>query len=300
MRINRFLAASGEGSRRSCEQLILAGRVTINGHICQNLATEVGDSDFVKVGSRRVLPEKHFYVLLHKPRGYLCTAADTHDRRTIFELLPSHWPRLFHVGRLDRDSEGLLILTNDGDLGLHLTHPRFKIEKEYEVLLDRPFDAAADTPRLLRGVNIEGGRAKADAVRQLSPVLLRIVLRQGLKRQIRLMLYKVGYEVKRLIRTRIGGLRLTGLRAGDWRALTAAEVKGLLAERPQGSNAVGREEAGPESTKKTKRPAPGRSAKPANGQEASRPRGTRSKASSRTRFNGRGSVASAPRPGRRP
>ena len=167
MRINRFLAASGLGSRRSCEELILTGKVTINGQICQNLATEVSEADFVKVGSRRILPEKHLYILLHKPRGYLCTASDTHDRHTIFELLPAHWPRLFHVGRLDRDSEGLLILTNDGDLGLHLTHPRYKIEKEYEVLLDRPFDTAKDTPRLLHGVSnrrrpCKGGLRAAD------------------------------------------------------------------------------------------------------------------------------------------
>ena len=235
MRLNRFLAASGLGSRRSCEELILGGHVTVNGQLCQNLSTDVGEADFVKVGSRRIVPEKHLYIVLHKPRGYLCTASDTHDRRTIFELLPGKWPRLFHVGRLDRESEGLLILTNDGELGLKLTHPRYKIEKEYEVLLDRPFDVVADTPRLLRGVSIEGGRAKAERVRQLSPLVLRIVLRQGLKRQIREMLYKLGYEVERLIRIRIGPLRLTGLRAGEWRALTAAEVQALAAETPQTS-----------------------------------------------------------------
>jgi 23S rRNA pseudouridine2605 synthase len=193
------------------------------------------------------------------------------------------------VGRLDRDSEGLLILTNDGDLGLRLTHPRYKIEKEYEVLLDRPFDAAADTPRLLRGVNIEGGRAKADAVRQLSPMLLRIVLRQGMKRQIRLMFYKVGYEVKRLIRTRIGGLRLTELRAGEWRALTGAEVKGLQRERPEAAKAA-------EETKER----PVRSFEPASTREASRPPASRGGAFSQRRVNGKGSAASAPRAGRRP
>ena len=312
MRLNRFLAASGLGSRRSCEALITGGEVTVNGQICENLATEVSEEDFVKVGSRRVMPEKHHYLLLYKPRGYLCTAEDTHERQTIFDLLHGSWPRLFHVGRLDRDSEGLLILTNDGDLALRLTHPRYKIDKEYEVQLDRPFDAAADTPRLLRGVNIEGGRAKADAVRQLSPVLLRIVLRQGLKRQIRLMLYKVGYEVKRLIRTRIGGLRLTELRAGDWRALTAAEVKGLLAERPQAPKAKGREEGearggkpkgAPKAARETKTRTPGRNAEPARGRAASHRRGARGEASSRTRANrvsGSGSAASAPRAGRRP
>jgi len=278
MRLNRFLAASGLGSRRSCEELILAGQVTINGQICQNLATEVSDQDFVKIGSRRVQPEKPLYVLLHKPRGYLCTASDTHDRRTIFDLLPGHWPRLFHVGRLDRDSEGLLIMTNDGDLGLHLTHPRYKIEKEYEVLLDRPYDAAKSTPKLLQGVNTEHGRARADSVRQLSPVLLRIVLRQGLKRQIRVMLYKAGYEVKRLIRIRIGPLRLTELKAGEWRLLTAAEVKALRVDRP---GTGGGEE-------RTRRP------------DVARPKGARQRPPSRSRPRRKGSAASTPKAARRP
>jgi 23S rRNA pseudouridine2605 synthase len=235
MRINRFLAAAGLGSRRSCEDLIRGRTVTVNGQICQNLATEVGEEDFVKVGGRRILPEKHLYVVLHKPRGYLCTAADTHERKTIFDLLPRKWPRLFNVGRLDLDSEGLLILTNDGDLALRLTHPRFKIDKEYEVLLDRPFNSGADGPRLLRGVHIEGGHAVAEAVWPIAPKIIRVVLRQGLKRQIRQMLYKVGYEVERLIRTRIGPLRLNELRAGEWRALTAAEVKALSTGQPPAS-----------------------------------------------------------------
>ena len=291
MRINRFLAASGLGSRRSCEGLILDGAVTINGQVCQNLATEVGEEDFVKVGSKRVLPEKPLYVLLHKPRGYLCTAADTHDRQTIFDLLPGHWPRLFHVGRLDRDSEGLLILTNDGDLGLRLTHPRFKIEKEYEVLLERPFDAAKDSPKLLRGVNTEYGRAKAESVRQLAPSLLRIVLRQGLKRQIRLMLYKVGYEVKRLIRIRIGPLRLTELRAGEWRLLKPAEVKALRTEQPAApSRPAGSKD----------RPRSGQGETGGGRPGVSRPRGARSEPPKRTGFSGKRSASSTPRAGRRP
>ncbi len=282
--------------------MILGGSVTVNGQICQNLATDISESDFVKVGSRRVLPEKPLTILLHKPRGYLCTASDTHERRTVFDLLPAQWPRLFHVGRLDRDSEGLLILTNDGDLSLKLTHPRYKIKKEYEVLLNRPFDRAEDIPRLLHGVNIEGGRGKAESVRVLAPMVLRVVLRQGLKRQIRLMLYKLGYEVKRLVRMRIGGLRLTGLREGEWRALTAAEVTELLAERPQASKekAAGakpaRAGAGKETTEAARR-----SAGPAGRRAgAFHRRGERGGASSRSGPSGNRGGASAPRAGRRP
>lgn len=232
MRLNRFLAAAGLGSRRGCEELIREGRVAINGRVCTALATEVRDEDFVKVNGRRVLPERHFYVLLHKPRGYLCTAADTHERRTIFDLLPRNWPRLFHVGRLDKESAGLLILTNDGDLSLRLTHPRFKIEKEYEVLLDRPFDFAEDRAKLIKGVRIEGGLAHADAVHKLSPVAVRMVLRQGLKRQIRLMFHALDYEVKELVRTRIGTLRIERMKPGEWRFLTEREVASLRTERP--------------------------------------------------------------------
>jgi 23S rRNA pseudouridine2605 synthase len=253
MRINRFLAAAGLGSRRSCEELVRGGSVTINGQVCQKLATEVSEKDFVKVGSKRILPEKHLYILLHKPSGTISTASDTHDRRTIFDLIPRQWPRLFHVGRLDRDSEGLLLLTNDGDFALRLTHPRYKIEKEYEVLLDRPFDAAADTPRMLKGVRIAEGRAIAESVRVLGPNIVRIVLRQGMKRQIRLMLYKLGYEVERLVRIRIGPLWLGDLRAGEWRALTGAEVEAL--SRPP--KETGKRTAAP----KTKAKAPVRAAK---------------------------------------
>jgi len=312
MRINRFLAASGLGSRRSCEELVLAGNVTINGHVCQNLATEVTDRDFVKVGSRRILPEKHLYILLHKPRGFLCTAADTHDRRTIFDLLPAQWPRLFHVGRLDRDSEGLLILTNDGDLGLHLTHPRYKIEKEYEVLLDRPYNGAVDTPKLLRGVRIEGGRAKAEAVRQMSPMVLRVVLRQGMKRQIRQMFYKLGYEVERLIRTRIGPLRLTELRAGEWRALTGAEVQALRDVKPEPLTERAKEAAGggsrpgkPKGGREGRKDRPVRGAGKGGRDGVSVPRDADGRSSVRAGFGRKsgvtgGSASSTPRAARRP
>lgn len=226
MRLNRYLAAAGLGSRRGCEELIRTGQVTVNGRVCTDLATQVEEGDAVKASGHLVHPEKPLYVLLNKPPGYLCTAEDTHERRTIFDLIPKNWPRIFHVGRLDKESEGLLILTNDGDLALKLTHPRFKIEKEYEVVIDRPFDPE-HRATLLKGIFIEGGCAKAEAVHRLSAKSMRLILRQGLKRQIRLMFYALGYEVKHLGRIRIGPLRLQGLHSGEWRFLTPREVESL-------------------------------------------------------------------------
>jgi 23S rRNA pseudouridine2605 synthase len=232
MRLNRFLASAGLGSRRGCETLILEGRVAVNGAVCTDLATQVGDADFVKIGGKRIQTERTFSALLNKPAGYLCTASDTDDRRTIFDLLPKNWPRVFHVGRLDMESEGLLIVTNDGDLSLKLTHPRYKIDKEYEVVLDRAFDME-QAGKLLKGVYIEGGWARAEKVIRLKPKVIKLVLRQGLKRQIRLMFYSLDYEVKQLRRTRIGPLKLEGMRPGEWRMLTATEIATLKNPKPE-------------------------------------------------------------------
>ena len=133
MRLNRFLAAAGLGSRRGVETLIRDGQVRINGRVIEDLSTQVAPDDVVKVGTRVVGKEPPLYAVLNKPPGYVVTASDERDRRTVFDLVPAEWPRSFHVGRLDKESEGLVILTNDGDLGLAVTHPRYKVEKEYEV-----------------------------------------------------------------------------------------------------------------------------------------------------------------------
>ncbi len=244
MRLNRFLAAAGLGSRRACEAIITAGRVSINGRPVTNLATTVLPEDAVKVDNRAVQAERQVCVMLNKPVGYLSTRTDPNQRDTVFDLLPPDMPRLFHVGRLDLDSEGLLLLTNDGDLALRLTHPRYKIEKEYEVSLDRQYETGL-TEKLLQGVYIpvdsreEGGppervRAKAEAIHKLGPNKLKVILRQGLKRQIRLMFLEFGYEVKRLERVRLGPLRLGRLKTGDWRFLDAGEVAALRGdEKPR-------------------------------------------------------------------
>ena len=228
MRLNRFLASAGLGSRRGVEELITTGQVRVNGRVVTDLATQVGPEDAVKVGSRLLRTEQKITVLLNKPRGYVCTARDELDRKTIFDLLPANWPRLHHVGRLDKDSEGLLLVTNDGDLSLALTHPRYKIEKEYEVLLDKPFDPK-DRAKLLRGFHIMGGRAKTEKVEILNPTHLRLTLTQGIKRQIRLMLYELGYEVERLARVRLGSLEIGEMHPGEWRLLTSKEITTLKA-----------------------------------------------------------------------
>jgi 23S rRNA pseudouridine2605 synthase len=231
MRLNRFLASAGLGSRRGVEELITSGQVRVNGRVVTDLATQVEPNDAVKVGSRLLRTEQPLSVLLNKPKGFICTASDERDRKTIFDLLPPNWPRIYHVGRLDKDSEGLLIMTNDGDLSLALTHPRYKMEKEYEVLLDKSFDLK-DREKLLRGFHIMGGRAKVERLEVLGPQHLGLTLTQGIKRQIRLMLYELGYEVERLARVRLGPLKIGEMRPGEWRLLTAREVATLKSVVP--------------------------------------------------------------------
>ncbi len=228
MRLNRFLASAGLGSRRSVEQIILEGRVRINGKVVTDLSTKVLPTDAVKVGSRLLKVEQQVYAIMHKPKGFVCSADDERGRSTIFELLPRDWPRVFNVGRLDMDSEGILLVTNDGDLSQQLTHPSHEVEKEYEVLLDRPFNTALHREKMLRGFRIQSGFAKCERLEVLKPNHLRLVLRQGLNRQIRLMLFDVGgYEVERLMRVRFGSIYLKDLQPGTWRFLTGKEVAAL-------------------------------------------------------------------------
>jgi len=227
MRLNRFLAAAGVGSRRQCDELIATGCVTINGQVCTNFSAQPSERDHVKVNGKLVHLERAMTIALHKPAGFVSTRSDPHARDTIFDLLPSKFPRLFNIGRLDTQSEGLLLLTNDGDLAQQLTHPRFKIEKEYEVTLDRHWESAL-AQKLLRGIFLDGQRAQIERLHPIGPTRVRVVLRQGINQQIRRMFYAVGYEVKRLVRVRIGNLRLGDLPRGHWRALRKTELDSLI------------------------------------------------------------------------
>jgi 23S rRNA pseudouridine2605 synthase len=232
MRLNRFIALTGVASRRGAEELIRAGRISVNGKVCTKLATQITAEDHVRVDSKIIRAKEFVYLLLNKPAGYLTTKSDDRSRRTIYDLLPRHLPKLAHVGRLDLESEGLLLLTNDGELTVRLTHPRFKVPKEYLVTLDREFDMA-ESAKVKRGVYLAEGRARFDSIHKVNPRQVRIVLTQGIKRQVRRVLAALGYKVKRLERTKIGGLSDPSLKPGAFRILKRAEIAVLKGEKPE-------------------------------------------------------------------
>ena len=224
MRLNQFLAKAGFGSRRACEDLIRDGSVTINGHRLRELAVRVGPGDNVLVHNKPVKLPLPVVAMLHKPAGYLCTSSESTKERTIYDLLPTHWPRVVYVGRLDKESEGLLIVTNDGELTQRLTHPSSKLRKIYIVTLDKEFDFGL-APKMKKGFPLEEGFARMEEIFRVGPRTLKVVLTQGLKRQIREMFFRQGFEVKRLVRVQIGGLELGKLPAGQHKVLTQDDVK---------------------------------------------------------------------------
>jgi 23S rRNA pseudouridine2605 synthase len=228
-RLQKVLAQRGFGSRRVCEELIEQGRVTVNGEPAQlgrrvDVQRDAVAVDGVAVGVRPDL----VYYLLHKPYNVITTVKDTHDRVTVVELVPSE-PRVFPVGRLDLDSEGLIILTNDGELTHHLTHPSFGVEKEYLVHVRCGPDGVPETAlnKMRRGVELDDGITSPAKVGQVQPGVLRIVIHEGRHRQVRRMCDAVGHEVNRLVRTRIGTLVDATLKPGEWRLLTTQEVRSL-------------------------------------------------------------------------
>lgn len=228
MRLNAYLARAGVASRRRADELIRAGRVTVNGRPVE-LGTAVHEGDRVQVDGRDVAPHPPAYVLLHKPAGAVTTARDTHARMTVVELV-QHPARLVPVGRLDADTTGALLLTNDGELAHRLAHPRYGVEREYVAeVAGVPGDAALR--RLAEGVELEDGRTAPARVRLLrrdgAGAVLSLVLREGRKREVKRMCRAVGHPVVRLHRRRFAGLSADDLPPGGWRELGADEVRAL-------------------------------------------------------------------------
>ena len=265
-RLQKMLARAGVASRRKCEELILQGRVRVNGRVVTQLGTRVDpDRDAIEVDGRPIDPEAKVYILLHKPRGYLSDTLDFRGHPSALSLVPDgvtsghaglsdsrQWAkrsvtvrqkRLYPVGRLDARSEGLLLLTNDGELAHRLTHPRYEHQKEYLALVEgKPTEATLR--RMVKGVGRDGQTLRADAVERLERLgpkarlhgweeaprgmaWLRILLHEGKKRHIRHMCAALGHPVRRLIRVRIGPLELKDLLVGKWRYLTEGEVMEL-------------------------------------------------------------------------
>ncbi len=237
LRIQKFLAEQGVASRRAAETMIEEGRVTVDGRTATLGQKIVPGQDVVTVDGRTIRPKprKSLTIAVHKPKGVLCSNRDPHHERTIFDLLPPHLrgERLFCVGRLDKESEGLVLLTSDGALAQRVTHPSNRIVKRYRVELDRPYDPA-DTPRLLKGIVWEGERLKAERVipnpynAPEAKRKIEIHLEHGRKREIRRLLFGIGYSVQRLQRFQIGRFTLRGINRGSVKVLQPREIERLF------------------------------------------------------------------------
>ncbi|MDX6514361.1 MAG: rRNA synthase [Gaiellaceae bacterium] len=224
MRLNAFLARAGVASRRRADELVKAGRVAVNGELGR-LNTVVGAHDIVMVDGKEVARQALAYVLLHKPAGAVTTASDPEGRRTVVDLVAREG-RVVPVGRLDVDTTGALLLTNDGQLAHRLAHPRYEVEKVYEAELEGEPDAEA-LRLLAEGVELEDGLTAPAQVRVLGRRRIELILHEGRNRQVKRMCAAVGFPVVRLRRPRYAGLELTGLAPGEWRELTRDEVAAL-------------------------------------------------------------------------
>ena len=230
-RLQKVLAAAGVASRRECEQLILEGRVEVDGTVVDVLGTRVNPlTNEIRVDGESLPQPKLLYFAVHKPPGVVSTARDPSGRPRVIDLLPPAMPRVFNVGRLDMASEGLIIVTNDGELANQLTHPRHGVEKIYHVQVAGHPDAEI-IGRLRRGVHLAEGFAKIKHVkiksRRKKSTVLEMVLDEGRNREIRRLLARVGHKVQRLVRIAIGSIRLADLPSGGVRQLTRDEVDGL-------------------------------------------------------------------------
>lgn len=234
MRLNKFLSTAGIASRRKCDELIKEGRVSVNGQIMTEMGFDVNlKKDVVKFDGRVIsLPTSFVYYKFNKPKGYVCSASDEKGRKTIFDLVNSSY-RLFSVGRLDYDTEGLLILTNDGDFANKISHPTFHIEKEYRVTVEGEI-LESEMAVLRKGVVVDGERLPSSKVKWLSYekgfTKLSVIIDEGQNRQIRRMFEAIGKNIKLLKRIRIGKVSLGGLKRGELKELKPLEIALLLEE----------------------------------------------------------------------
>jgi 23S rRNA pseudouridine2605 synthase len=237
MRLGKFLAHAGVASRRAAEDIVREGRVTVDGEVVTDPAREVGESHAVALDGRRVEPEPHEVHALNKPAGVVSTARDTHGRPTVVQLVRSP-RRLYPVGRLDADSTGLILLTNDGELAERLTHPRYGVKKVYRARVTPGRLSPRALQALKHGVELDDGPTAPAQVRQAARGVVEIAVREGRKRQVRRMLEAVGHRVVELERVAFGPLGLRGLEPGKSRRLTKAEVERLRrASEPRGGRA---------------------------------------------------------------
>jgi 23S rRNA pseudouridine2605 synthase len=230
VRLAKFLAHAGVSSRRGSEEVIAAGRVTVGGQTVTDPALDISELDEVAVDGRLLGgAERRVVYLLNKPLGVLSTARDTHGRRTVIELVPEEGLRLYPVGRLDADSAGLILLTNDGELANRLTHPRFEVPKTYRAVVGGPPVTDRTLRRLREGLELDDGPTAPARVRRLEPRTLELTIHEGRNRQVRRMCEAVGHPVISLQRTAFGPLQLGTLGPGEWRLLGEAELEGLRA-----------------------------------------------------------------------
>jgi 23S rRNA pseudouridine2605 synthase len=247
-RLNKAIAASGIASRRDADELIKAGKVSVNGVTVTNLATVVNPrKDVLKVEGKSILSKELTYIALHKPKGVITSCEDEKNRRTVLDLLPPDLKHLKPVGRLDRDSSGLLIMTNDGELTYTLTHPSQEVDKTYVVTISGLL-TREHARQLSEGIALEDGMTRPALVKILSggpeQSSFEIVIHEGRNRQIRRMCSQLGLPVVRLVRAAIGGLQLNGLKPGTWRVLSNTEIKSLRGAQKQVS--IHNKESSPE------------------------------------------------------
>jgi len=225
VRLAKYLAHAGVASRRASEELIRAGRVAVNGEVVTDPATDTTEADEVEVGGEPVAKEERVVYMLNKPKGVVSTASDTHNRPTVVSLITSS-KRLYPVGRLDADTTGLILLTNDGELANRLTHPRYEVPKTYRARIEGDVGEGG-LKRLREGVDLDDGRTHPAGARRVGKGEVELTIHEGRKRQVRRMLDAIGHPVLELRREALGPLRLQGLPEGDHRRLTPAEVERL-------------------------------------------------------------------------